>query len=98
MKFFRSNPTLLACFVTAVLLSLINCSGGDSNPPSGGTEPTPQITVGTTSMTFGEVTVLAHSEAQNLEVFGTNLIAGITIVASPNFEISTNNNTFSNEI
>ncbi len=95
---FRSNPIQLACLATAVLLSLINCSGGDSNPPSGGTEPNPQITVGTTSMTFGEVTVLAHSEAQNLEVFGTHLVGGITIATSPNFEISTNNSTFSNEL
>lgn len=97
----KSNQLILVQRVSIVLFLffvLINCSGGDSNPPSGGTEPSPVITIGSTSISFGEINVTEYSEAQNLEVFGTNLVGNINITASTNFEISLNNSNFSNEI
>ena len=99
MKTIQSAVSQGLIMTLLILFSLNNCSGGDSNPPNGGsTEPTPQITIGSTAMSFGEVTVSEHSEAQNLEVFGTNLLGTITISASVHFEVSLNNSTFSNEI
>ena len=98
MKTIKVYAMQFALFTIAVIFCLTSCSGGDSNPPNGGSNPTPQISVGSTNLSFGEVTVLEHSESQNLEVFGTSLAGNISITASANFEVSLNNTSFFSEI
>ena len=98
MKTIKVYAMQFALFTIAVIFCLTSCSGGDSNPPNGGSNPTSQISVGSTNLSFGEVTVLEHSESQNLEVFGTSLAGNISITASENFEVSLNNTSFSSEI
>jgi len=76
----------------------INCSGSDSDNPSGTTTPSAQISVNTTTLSFGEVQISEHSDSFGITVTGQNLTAAIDISVDAHFELSFDNTTFSDAL
>ena len=92
---FNSLRIFIIYFFTFSLF--VNCSGSD-DANSSSPAPSAQISVNSTTLSFGEVLELSHSAAQSIEVSGSNLSSAINISTSSNFEVSLDNTSFGNEI
>lgn len=80
-------------FFSALLLfiAVTNCSDDD-------TTNEPQITVNGAITIFEATDVLSHSASKNISVEGQNLNAGMVINASDNFEVSLDDETFTEQV
>jgi len=79
------------------MVFIVNCSS-DSGSDGDGDNSTPRIEVIGTIGNFGSVEVLNYSSHQSIQVKGENLVGGILINSSTNFQISLDGSNFSNNL
>lgn len=77
------------------LLFIVNCSSDDS---SAGDEKQSSITVTGSIVSFGEVSVGSSSTSQSVTVKGVSLSSDLSVSVSSNFEISSDNLNYSNQL
>ena len=77
------------------LLFIVNCSSDDS---SAGEEKQSSITVTGSIVSFGEVSVGSSSTSQSVTVKGVSLSSDLSVSVSSNFEISSDNLNYSNQL
>ena len=81
-----------------VLITLLNCSGGDSGSSDSNNDLQPNILVSETVISFGQVYINTNSYSQSLFVSGTDLNDVIDVSVSGPYEISLNDENFSSNV
>jgi hypothetical protein len=81
-----------------VIITLLNCSGGDSGDSSTSPSDNPQITVSNDLISFGQVYINTESDLQSMNVVGSNLSQPVNLSVTGAFKISSDNINFSNNV
>ena len=81
-----------------VLITLLNCSGGDSGDSSTSPSGDPQITVSNDLISFGQVYINTESDSQSINVAGNDLSQPVNLSVTGPFKISSDNVNFSNNV
>ena len=81
-----------------VLITLLNCSGGDSGDSSISLPVDPQITVSNDLISFGQVYINTESDSQSMNVAGSYLSQPVNLSVTGPFKISSDNINFSNNV
>lgn len=92
LRCFTSSFNKYILFFTILFFS---CSGGDSGSSDSSDPLSPQISVSDNLISFGQVYIMTSSDSQTLNVQGVGLSEPINITVSGPFEVSTDNNNFS---
>lgn len=101
-KLFMKRSIKLTSILVFLMLCIFatNCSKDDNDQETqpDATVATPAVTLNTSAINFGEITLSETSASYTLEVSGSNLTTDITLAVTDEFSISLDNISFSDSV